>query len=96
MNPEEAKEQLEEMFDSLYELPSEYRDNIEGFALVFKVNDRIGCNISLSLLEIPLEEKCNIISQLAGRLKVTPDEYINHLKYEVDKVLGVLKDMGVR
>jgi len=95
---EEIRRDFEEMIDQFEELLNSGKlqtQGINGFIFALSLSafpeDKIGANVSLSLLERSEEDRANILSMIGQKLKVDPDYYIDHLQRSKHGALDFLR-----
>jgi hypothetical protein len=76
MNPEEVKEQIEEMFE---QVPMNLLNNIKGFIIILHGDDGCAVNMSNALLSASFDEKITIVTHLLRKLGDSPSMLIERL-----------------
>ncbi len=98
MQIEELKEHFEEMIRDLESLISSGKlnsDDIEGFIMCLRIGDEIGANISLSILEQTINERCNLLSMIGYKLDISVEQFFEfHKKVQLSQQSILTKILG--
>ncbi len=76
----ELKENMNEMMEQLEQLLSSGQlkpDEIKGFVVSLVVGENVGANISKTILDMTIDERCNILSMIGYQLQISPEQFFN-------------------